>query len=199
MQQKVKRPYRLKKRLESQAQTRQRIVDATVKLHTTIGAARTTISGIAREAGVERLTVYQHFPNADDLFRACVSRGAELWPRPDPASLATIADPEQRLRTALRQFYAYYANPAAGREVVMRDLEAMPAWVGNWLAEQQRHMARVLSRGWQPCDEPRLRAALGHAIDFYTFRSLVRQQELSSEQAIELMVRLVKSVAEPAA
>ena len=67
----MKRRYELKERARRQAETRQRIVDAAVELHTSVGPARTTISAIAERAGVERHTVYAHFPDEPTLFRAC--------------------------------------------------------------------------------------------------------------------------------
>jgi AcrR family transcriptional regulator len=42
----------MRRRAELVEQTRQRIVDAAIHLHTTIGPANTTISGVAEEAGV---------------------------------------------------------------------------------------------------------------------------------------------------
>jgi AcrR family transcriptional regulator len=59
-----KRKYEMKKRAERQRETRRRIVEATVELHRTHGPANTTISEIAQRAGVNRLTVYNHFPDA---------------------------------------------------------------------------------------------------------------------------------------
>ncbi len=65
------RKYELKQRAEKMSETRMRIVEATVELHEKLGPARTTISAIADRAGVQRLTVYRHFPDERSLFRAC--------------------------------------------------------------------------------------------------------------------------------
>ena len=67
----VSRPYQLKQRADRQAETRQRIIEATIELHQTIGPAATTISEIAKRAGVGRVTVYRHFPEELSLDRAC--------------------------------------------------------------------------------------------------------------------------------
>ena len=53
----------MRKRAEQVDQTHQRIVEAAVHLHGTVGPAATTIAGIAEQAGVTRLTVYRHFPD----------------------------------------------------------------------------------------------------------------------------------------
>ena len=96
----VARKYELKKRAERQDGTRQRIVEAAVRLHTTVGPARTSISAIAEEAGVERHTVYRHFPDDRSLFLACSGQYAADHPLPDPAGWTAIADPEGGSGTA---------------------------------------------------------------------------------------------------
>ena len=58
-----KRTYRLGKRAEKQQETRRRIVEAAVDLHSTLGPARTTVAQIAERAGVQRHTYYAHFPD----------------------------------------------------------------------------------------------------------------------------------------
>src|SRR6266851_6093020 len=102
------RKYELKQRAQSQAETRQRIVEATVELHDSLGPARTTISAIAERAGVQRLTVYRHFPDDRSLFRACSGHWAARNPKPDPSSWAAVDDPEARLRLALAEIYAFF-------------------------------------------------------------------------------------------
>src|ERR671913_1840413 len=100
-----KRKYEMKKRAERQRETRRRIVEATVELHRTRGPANTTISEIARRAGVNRLTVYNHFPDLTDLLKACSRSWTDRHPAPDPSTWARISDPQVRLRTALTELY----------------------------------------------------------------------------------------------
>ena len=66
------RKYELKARAEKQADTRRRIVEATSELHEEVGPARTTVAEIARRAGVQRLTVYNNFPNETELFLSLI-------------------------------------------------------------------------------------------------------------------------------
>jgi len=186
-----KRPYRLKQRALRQDETRQRIVDATVKLHTTLGPARTTVKAIAESAGVERLTVYRHFPDVDSLFEACTARGRLLWPPPQPAVWASIADPRARLKTALRDVYGYYQRRGDGIAVILRDFKSLPAWQQEALGAQQKEMIKVLMRDWPDRSGRLLRAALGHAINFHTYRSLVHDQGLKIEEAVELVMQFV--------
>ena len=189
----MKRRYELKERARRQAETRQRIVEATVALHTSVGPARTTISAIAERAGVERHTVYAHFPDDQTLFRACAAHWRDHHPRPELRRWLEHADPEQRIRGVLSDLYAWYEEVESDLEVLARDAALVPAHADE-LAETQKatsELADELARG-RPRRKP-VRAAVGHALEFETWRSLVRRQGLSRRQAVEAMARLVAS------
>ena len=195
-----KRKYELQRRAERQEETRRRIAAATAALHEEVGPARTTISAIAARAGVERLTVYRHFPEERELLRACQQHYLTAHPPPDPAPWAAIADPAERLHAALRALYAYYRETEAMTANVLRDLPAVPA-LAEVAADLPRFYAAVramLAAGWDMPDKGHalVLAALGHALDFETWRSLARRQGLTDEQAVEVMVRLVRCLAE---
>jgi AcrR family transcriptional regulator len=188
----MKRKYELKERARRQAQTRQRIVEAAVELHTSVGPAQTTISGIAQRAGVERHTVYAHFPDEGVLFRACSRHWTAQHPMPDPETLAGPDDPVRRLRRALGDMYAWYESVEADLALFARDAAVVPAGVRGELTGRIAAVADAAARGW-----PRrktVRAAIGHALEFETWRSLVRRQGLSRAQAVDAMTTLVSSV-----
>ena len=190
----MNRKYELKERARRQAQTRQRIVEAAVDLHTSVGPARTTISGIAERAGVERHTVYAHFPDDRTLFRACSEHWAARHPMPDLENLAEIEDPVLRLRRAVGEMYVWYESVEADLALFLRDASVVPANadVLREMAADFAMLADAVSRAW-----PRrksVRAAIGHALEFETWRSLVRRQGLSRAQAVDAMARLVSSV-----
>ena len=190
----MNRKYELKERARRQAQTRQRIVEAAVGLHTSVGPARTTISGIADRAGVERHTVYAHFPDDRALFRACSEHWTARHPMPDIEALAETGDPVRRLRRALGEMYAWYESVEADLALFLRDASVVPAneeVLGEMMADFAK-VAEAVSQGW-----PRrksLRAAIGHALEFETWRSLVRRQGLSRTQAVDAMARFVSGV-----
>jgi AcrR family transcriptional regulator len=117
------RKYELKRRAERQDETRQRIVEAAVALHTTIGPARSTISAVAERAGVQRHTVYRHFPDEQELFLACSGLYSDQHPMPDPAEWRAIADTEARLRRGLSAIYDYFAKHAHELLPIVRDAE----------------------------------------------------------------------------
>ena len=188
----MNRRYELKERARRQAQTRQRIVEAAVELHTSIGPARTTISGIAERAGVERHTVYAHFPDDRTLFRACSEHWTARHPLPDIEALAAVEDPARRLRRALGAMYAWYESVEADLALFVRDASAIPAEITGRRTSHTATLADMLAEG-----RPRrksIRAAIGHALEFETWRSLVRTQGLSRTQAIDAMARFVGAV-----
>src|SRR3954454_12252995 len=115
------RTYTLKRRAEQQAETRRRIVEAAVDLHGSIGPALTTISMVAERAGVQRHTLYAHFPDERSLFAACSGLHAERDPMPDARPLRTLADPGERLQVGLRALYDWYGRNAQLISNVLRD------------------------------------------------------------------------------
>src|SRR6188508_3394975 len=121
------RKYQKKLRAEQQEETRRRIVEAMVALHREVGPARTTISAIAERAGVERLTVYRHFPDERSMFQACTAHYATEVPGPDPAKWAGIEEPGERLRVALLAFYDYYRRAEEMLVHAVRDVPRLPA------------------------------------------------------------------------
>ncbi len=188
----MNRKYELKERARRQAQTRQRIVEAAVDLHTSIGPGRTTISGIAERAGVERHTVYAHFPDDRTLFQACSAHWAASHPMPDSAALVEIEDPARRLRRALDEMYVWFESVEADLALFARDASVVPENVRGEMADRFVAVAEAVARAWPR--RKRVRAAIGHALEFETWRSLVRRQGLSRTQAVDAMSRLVSSV-----
>jgi AcrR family transcriptional regulator len=200
-----KRTYRLKARAKRQDATRRRIVEATAALHEEVGPSHTTISAIAARAGVERLTVYRHFPDEGDLLQACQAHFIGAHPLPDLATWTAETDSTERLRAALTSLYAYYHDTEAMTANILRDAPAIPA-LAELIREIPHYLAAardILAAGWTIPDErrqarhvsPLLLAALGHALEFDTWRSLARHQGLSDDQAVELMVTLVSCLA----
>src|SRR3954447_6211134 len=102
------RTYTLKRRAEQQAETRRKIVEAAVDLHTSIGPAATTVSMVAERAGVQRHTFYAHFPDERSLLMACSGLALERDPLPDAAPWRSIDDRRERLRTGLSAVYSWY-------------------------------------------------------------------------------------------
>jgi AcrR family transcriptional regulator len=194
-----KRPYRKRRRAQLEDETRLRITEAAVDLHGSIGPARTTISAVADRAGVQRATVYRHFPTEEALFGACSSHWAAQNPRPELAEWTAIVDPHERLRIALQELYAWYDGTEWMLEKTTRDAALVPAMrpvvesVGAWFEEAAGTLLR--GRPERGARRRRAKAAIGHALSFPTWRSLVREQGLSEAEAATLMVDLVEAAA----
>lgn len=187
----VARPYELKARAEAQARTRQRIVDAAIHLHQTVGPARTTVTAIAEHAGVGRLTVYRHFPAEADLYTACSRTYWERNPLPDPGPWKGIADPAQRLRAALTDSYDYHRRTEAMTSRVLAEASDSPRMVPYH--QHWRDAAEIVASGWELTGRARARtrAAVGLALSFSTWQYLTGDQGLDDREAADLMTDLV--------
>jgi AcrR family transcriptional regulator len=189
------RKYEKKRRAELEAETRRRITETAVELHGTVGPARTSISAIAELAGVRRSTVYRHFPDEAALFDACSSHWAAANPVPDMTAWRSIEDPDNRLRTALEELYAYYRRVAPMLDNLFRDETTVPL-IGERFAAFRGYLAAardtlMAGRGLRGAARRRTQAALGHAIAYATWRSLAREQGLSDREAATLADALV--------
>jgi AcrR family transcriptional regulator len=190
-----KRPYRMKRRAEAQEETRRRITESAAELHGTVGPSRTTISAVAERAGVRRSTVYRHFPDEAALFDACSAHWGAANPLPDLSAWAAIKDPDDRLGAALAELYAFYGQTERMLDNLFRDEKTVPivaerfaALRGYFAAAGETLMA---NRGLRGAARRRTEAALGHATAFSTWKSLVREQQLSPAEAATLMRALV--------
>lgn len=186
----------MKRRAERQKETRQRIAEAAVELHQTVGPARTTISAIAEKAGVQRHTYYAHFPELKDLYQACMGHYLERNPLPDPSSWVEIADGEERLRMALSEVYAYYGRTEAMMSNVLRDAPLDPIAQENMVSFYQywETMRDAIADAFESSSERHeaLKGTIALALDFQTWRTLVRGQGLDEDRAVELMVGMVR-------
>jgi AcrR family transcriptional regulator len=193
------RRYELKQRAQRQADTRRRILEATVALHTERGLVATQITDIAQRAGVDRVTVYRHFPDPASLFKACAAHYYDAHPPPNPTGWAAIRDPEVRLRHGLQEVYGYWAQNAATVAHILRDAQVLGhLGVGRRLLGLQRDATEVFTSGWPPTDQqPALAATIRVAVDFHTWQRLVGEQGLSQQAAVELAASWTRCLASP--
>jgi AcrR family transcriptional regulator len=184
------RIYTLKKRAESQAETRRRIVEAAAELHGTIGPASTTVSMVAERAGVQRHTFYAHFPDERSLLLACSGLTHQRDPAPDAAPWRAIEARDERLRTGLGEIYAWYERNEQLTACVMRDAETNPLVreiSEHWLAPTFGAYHEVLGRDLSAPQH----AVLTLALSYHTWRTLAREAGLDPAAAVETMVRAV--------
>ena len=193
----AKRKYELKKRAEQLAETRRRITEATVELHRTVGPAATHLNEVARRAGVQRMTVYNHFPNDTALLAACSAHWRALHPTPDLAAWRAVADPRARLRLGLGQLYGWYRETEPMTANVLRDAQVLPAL----RSILEGGLLRYLDLAHQVLTEPlevrgrrreRVDAATRAAIDLHTWRALA---PLGDTEAADLAAGLIELAA----
>jgi len=191
------RRYEMRKRADQVDGTRQRIVEAASHLHATVGPARTTIAGIAEQAGVTRLTVYRHFPEEADLYSACSAHWQANQQLPDPKAWSKVSDPNGRLRLGLSDIYRFYRDGADMLLRIYRDKDVLPDGLRRTLQDRDGYFRDVLLEPFSDRrDDQTLRAIIGHAVSFWTWHSLCRQNGLSEDRAVEAMVTLVAAVPE---
>ena len=192
----TKRKYELKKRAEQMGETRRRITEAAIDLHGTVGPSRTTLSAVAERAGVERRTLYRHFPTEANLFAACSAHYFSANPWPDLGAWRAIGDPRERLERALDDLYAYYEQTAPMFANVLRDAEVVDfareaiAPLDEYLDEAAGVLAR--GRGARGRKRDLLVGALRHALAFSTWRSL-SSNGIKRPDAVRLSAGLVET------
>ena len=185
------RTYELKARAARQAATRERIVRATVELHKEVGPARTTVAEIARRAGVQRLTVYNHFPELGRLLAACQGHWLTQHPPPDPAPALALEQPEERLRGVLAPLYAWYRETATMAASVRRDRALVPALdslLAGSMDKRLTELTEALTAGFarKGRARERTRAVVALALEFWTWQLLSREA-LGDGEAAALM------------
>ena len=185
------RTYTLKRRAEQQADTRRRIVEAAVELHGSLGPARTPLSMVAERAGVQRHTLYAHFPDERSLLLACSGLAAERDPLPDADPWRAIADRDERLRVGLRAVWGWYGRNAELAACVLRDAEhhaptreISEMRFGPYVRAWREVLGEVLG--------PEGRAMLGLMLGFHAWRSLVREGGLEQGAAIDVAAQAVE-------
>lgn len=182
----------MKRRAQQQAETRQRIVEAAVDLHSSVGPAATTFSMLAERAGVQRHTLYAHFPDERSLMLACSSLTMERDPLPEAEPWRAVANRYDRLRAGLAAIYDWYERNAALAGCVLRDAEhhtltgeIVQMRFGPYMADYQEVLGAGLDK--------KQRAVLHLALSFFTWRSLVRDGGLKTPRAADVMVRAIES------
>ncbi|MGZ8776234.1 MAG: TetR/AcrR family transcriptional regulator [Mycobacterium sp.] len=193
----MKRKYTLRRRAESQAETRQRIIDSTVALHQEVGPAGTTVAEVARRAHVQRATVYKHFASDGDLYAACSAHWRSLHPMPDPSHWEAIYEPGERLRMGISEVYAWYRETRSMTANVMRDSQTLPALQPIVAAGLLKNLNRLADILVQPFDArgkraDRIRLAARAAIDFQFWECL---EPIGDREAAELGAGLIELAA----
>jgi AcrR family transcriptional regulator len=187
----------MRRRAEQVDQTRQRITEATIRLHTTVGPSQTSIAAVAEAAGVTRLTVYRHFSDLDALFQACTAHWFAQNPRPDPRAWLGIERLEDRAELAFSLLYRWYREHGDELYPIYRDADVIPAGSRQATAEGYRALADSIVAGDAGASPDRglLLAVARHLVGYWTWRSLAVEQGLGARTSVSVAVRLLLAVA----
>ena len=157
------------KRKAAVEETRRRILEATLALHSEKGIFGTSWQDIAKHADVSVGTVYKHFPSLDELVPACgelifaISRPPSL--EEAPQIFADTHSLEERIGCLVSEFYDFYerGEPYLEIDIQSRKLPAVQEWLAHMRATREGFAHDAL-RPLEP-DEDTVRA-LGALIDF---------------------------------
>ena len=185
------RKYTKTRRAEQQDETRDRIIEAIVALHEEFGPANTSIKAVAEKAGVQRLTVYRHFPDDASIFQACTSHWLKLNPPPDFVDWVNIENADEQTYTVLLAFYRYYRQTEKMWSGAYRDVEEIEA-LRNVMAGFETFLDQVrdnLLASWKVNGKRKkqLSITLRHSLRFTSWQSLKREN-LNDKQITELVM-----------
>ena len=167
------RRYTLGKREESQADTRRRIIAATLRLYREVGIGGATVPIVARAADVAPATVRNHFPGPTDLAEAAADAILAELARPDETIFAGANGPIERLERLLVEVAAFFERSTGWWQVREADRIRGDAWATPEARYDERIRALIRTAvdplGDDPEVVPIIAAVLVHI--YYAARS----------------------------
>ena len=189
----------MRRRAQLVDDTRRRITEAAVRLHTSVGPSETSFAAVADEAGVTRLTLYRHFASHDELFAACMNHWRTQHPPPDVEAWGEERSLRGRLRRALDELYAWYADNQDDLYPIYRDGAFTPASTHDARRRNIERMTDAIlgSGNAATAASSALRAALNHVLGYWTWRSLAVEESCTHLQAVDLALAFVFAARRP--
>ena len=181
------------KRRATVEETRQRILEATLALHSDKGIFGTSWQDIAKRADVSVGTVYKHFPSLDELVPAC---GELMYAITRPPSLedapqifAGASSLEERLGRLVSELFGFYERGAAYIETDFQE-RRLPA-VQEWEVYMRATIAGLVREALVSAGpDERTVQAVSALLDFYTFKSFL-DREIPKEHAAKTVEELL--------
>ena len=191
----------MSKRAAAVAQTRQRIVDATLELHSEQGIAATSWDDIAARAGVGVGTVYRHFPSLDELIPACGEITMQVVALPDPSTLPALfeqaTEPAERMRQLVRETFAIYERSAPVLRAIRHEGDVHPR-VAQDRDEIEASIDALVDAALGPLDGTQHDRALVRAlVDLNTWEAL-RDQGLGPAESVDAIGDILSATRTPA-
>jgi AcrR family transcriptional regulator len=181
------------KRKAAVEETRRRILEATLALHSEKGIFGTSWQDIAKRADVSVGTVYKHFPSLDELVPAC---GELMYAITRPPSLedapqifAGASSLEERLERLVSELFDFYERGAPYIEPDIQERQ-LPA-AQEWEAYMRATIAGLVREALQPAGpDERTVGAVSALLDFTTFKSFV-ERDIQKEQAAKTIKKVL--------
>ena len=183
------RKYSMDKRREAVQETRQRILEATLALHSEKGIFGTSWQDIAQRADVSVGTVYKHFPSLDELVPACgelmyaITRPPSLEDAPRIFAGAHLL--EERLERLISELFDFYERGAPYIETDFQERQL--SMIQEWEAHMRATIAGLVREALLPVgpDEGTVQV-VSALLDYSTFKSFL-DQDIQKEQAAKTM------------
>jgi AcrR family transcriptional regulator len=177
------------KRRAAVEETRQRILEATLALHSEKGILGTSWQDIAKRADVSVGTVYKHFPSLDELVPACgelmyaITRPPSLEDAPE--IFAGVSSLDERLERLVSELFGFYERGAPYIETDFQERQ-LPV-VQEWEAYMRATIEGLVREALLPArpDEDTVQA-VSALLDFSTFKSFL-DRDIQKDQAEEIM------------
>src|SRR6266576_6615622 len=189
-----KRAYVSSVRSAAAAEKRDRVLDAAAKLlREDVSIARFSLDGVAKAAGVTRLTVYNQFGSRRGLLEAVFDDIARRGGLHEIADAMAMPDPNAALDRLVEIFCAFWnRDPAVGRlhEAMATDPEFAQALIGR--NERRRKTLNVLIG--RMAGKTTLPRARRDAVDMiFALTSFAMFAMLGADRSVEEVCALVKS------
>jgi TetR/AcrR family transcriptional repressor of mexJK operon len=103
------------------------IMDAATNIFLSQGFQGTTMEAVAKQAGVSKQTVYSHYVNKEELFKAVISAKVASYGF-DEATMVDDEDPRKAILTVARRFVDLLFDPdvVAMHRIVMGEAASQP-------------------------------------------------------------------------
>jgi len=194
------RAYDRSRRDEAMAETRQRIVDATIALHAEQGSSRTTYAMIAERANVAIPTVYNYFPTLTDLFGACITDTTSRAPVVGPKTLAGASDPGHRLAALVPALFARYRFLVPWLRWSQHEAHLIPE-LGAFHARFREQHLQLIRDAIAPRGGRRAAAAAVGLVEVLTryssWETLTKDHGFSDDQAAAAVLGVLRSTINP--
>jgi AcrR family transcriptional regulator len=186
------------KRAAALADTRARIVAATVEAHRELGVQPTSWDEIARRAGVGVGTVYRHFRSLDDLLPACGQIVEETMALPTPDQIAHTFDGARSSRARVRRLvqlvFDIYERAAPFIHNIRNEHKQLPQ-LEPWHRKFESTLDALLREALGPMRPNRAQNEATRALlDLATWQAF-KQRDLTTDDIVETVARLISLIA----